>query len=53
MLMIMARFSKGSFLSVKVILYNKSEQALTGLCIKRTNKGLNSSSTIKYFVNNE
>jgi large subunit ribosomal protein L19 len=46
--MIIQNFAKGSLLSVTVILFNKSEQTLNGICLKKKNKGLNSSFTIKH-----
>lgn len=52
-LMKTGHIKKGSILSVKVGLHGKSEQTLTGICIKKINKGFNSSFTIKHIVNNE
>ena len=49
--MITQNFSKGSLLSVKVILFNKSEQTICGICLKKKNQGLNSSFTIKHTTN--
>ncbi len=49
--MIIQNFSKGSLLSVKVILFNKSEQTIHGICLKKKNQGLNSSFTIKHTTN--
>ena len=51
--MIIQNFAKGSLLSVTVILFNKSEQTLNGICLKKKNKGLNSSFTIKHTTNGE
>ncbi len=49
--MIIQNFSKGSLLSVKVILFNESEQTIYGICLKKKNRGLNSSFTMKHTTN--
>ena len=44
-------FKKGSVLSLKLKLHGQSEQNITGICIKKTNKGFDSSFTLKYSLN--
>ena len=51
-------FKKGSLVRIKVILYQasakaKTEQKITGLCIKKKNNGIDSFFVLKYLVNNE
>lgn len=54
-------FKKGSLIKIKVILYKgsplgakaKTEQKITGLCIKKKNNGIDSFFVLKYLVNNE
>lgn len=49
---------KGSILTIKVILYQGSktaqpEQNITGLCIKKKNKGFDSSFVLSHVLTNE
>lgn len=46
-------FKKGSLLSITLILNNQIEQNLTGICLKKKHKGLNTSFVLKHVVNNE
>ena len=45
-------FKKGSLLFIKLTLSNNVEQNITGICIKKRNKGFNTSIVVKHFINN-
>ena len=44
-------FNKGSLLALSLFSYRKKEHDITGICLKKKNKGFDSSFTLKYTLN--